>query len=162
VCDVCGGDGEKVLDDTRAEIVCQMSKVRRLLPLRCMDGIVYISLALPIGSQLRLAAPGDATAAVGRGVHGLTSGAERALTTRQSTTDLWDSWNLLILHLDKSAGGTSTTLLLWLLVGSGVESEEEEEVAGQDDHAGKSSKLLTGANTRVWHPWEVAVGEVGV
>jgi len=158
-CVVCDED---LLNDTRAEIVCQMSNFCAVHASHRVIEIIRVSWLFQLRVQLRLAAPGDATVAIGRSIHSLTSGTKRGLATRQSTAEFRGSWDLLILHLNQGAGGTVAALLLWLLVSSGVESEEEEEVAGQDDHASKSSKLLTGANTGVWHPWEVAVGEVGV
>ena len=114
---------------------------------------------------LRLATPGDPSRSVraGLGILKRLSGRlQRSLTAREPAPDLAGSGHFLVLHLDQRTRSPSATGALRLLVGSGVESEEENEVAGQDDHAGKRSKLLAGAVAHVGHPGEVGVGEVGV
>lgn len=107
--------------------------------------------------HLRLAASGNA-AVRGRSV----TASEVSLTTAESSSSLTNSGDLLVLHLNQSAGGTVATLLCGLLVGSGVEGEEEDEVRAENGHTSKGGKLLTGADTHVGHVGEVSEGEVGV
>lgn len=84
------------------------------------------------------------------------------LATTESSAGLANSGNLLVLHLNQSAGGTVAALLLGLLVGGGVEGEEQKEVGAENGHTSKGGKLLTGADTHVGHVGEVSEGEVGV
>lgn len=49
-----------------------------------------------------------------------------------------------------------------LLVGCEVERDEEQEVRADNAHTSKCGKFLSSAVARVWHPWEVGRGEVGV
>jgi len=107
--------------------------------------------------HLCLAASGNA-AVGGRGV----TASEVSLTTAEASSSLTNSGDLLVLHLNQSAGGTVAALLCGLLVGCGVEGEEEKEVGAEDGHTSESGELLTSADTHVGHVGEVSEGEVGV
>lgn len=106
---------------------------------------------------LCLAASGDA--AVGGGT---VTASEVSLTTAEASSSLTNSGDLLILHLNQSAGGTVAALLCGLLVGCGVEGEEKEEVGAENGHASEGGELLTSTDTHVGHVGEVSESEVGV
>ena len=71
-----------------------------------------------------------------------------------------DVWDFGILE---GAGGFATSgALAILLVGSEVEGDEQDEVRADNSNTRESSEFLSGAVTRIRHPWEVGRGEVGV
>jgi hypothetical protein len=107
--------------------------------------------------HLCLATSGDA--AVGSGS---ITASEVSLTTAEASSSLANSGDLLVLHLNQSAGGTVAALLCGLLVGCGVEGEEQEEVGAENGHTSEGGELLTSADTHVGHVGEVSEGEVGV
>ena len=82
--------------------------------------------------------------------------------TTQSSPDLFDVWDLFVLHFDQSASGTAAAPPDGFLVSGDVEADEQDEVRAQDAHSGESGEFLTGAGTRGGEPGEVAGGEVGV
>lgn len=71
-----------------------------------------------------------------------------------------DVWDLGILQ--RASGFAACGTLAILLVGSEVERNEQNEVRADNSNTRESSELLSGAVTRIRHPWEVGRGEVGV
>lgn len=109
--------------------------------------------------HLCLAAAGDTN------IGGLiTSGAHKGLLegTAEAALGLTDSRDLLVLHLDESAGGPLAAFWHWFLVGRKVERNKEEEVRGQNCNTGEGCEFLAGTMASVGHPLEVSAREVGV
>lgn len=84
--------------------------------------------------------------------------------TAEPPLSFCDSWNPLILHLDKRANRSGATGLLArrLLVGSQVETDEEEEITAENTDTSESGKFFTGTAAGIGHPGEVGVGAVRV
>jgi len=107
-----------------------------------------------------LAAPGGAA---GGGLRTKVGTAEESsLAAAESSSSFSNSRDFLILHFDKSAGGTASALLCGLVVGGNIEGDEEEKVGAEDGHASEGGEFFTSTVTLVGEPREIAAGEVGV
>jgi len=64
--------------------------------------------------------------------------------------------------LERASGFATSWAFAILLVGSEVERDEEEKIGADYSHSGESGEFLSSAFARIWHPWEIGGGEVGV